>query len=224
MNTACKATYKRHNAFKKPRLVASQEGKASLSFKKSYVFSSKILYLHYPMGKPPNTCPHAHSSKESKCFVLSYKVCFLLYSVFSQPHSLAVSAGTLCLSCSWKTWGRWVLRGISKASTLDVRMSYIRAQSKARLSCNCIFPPWAKIHPNWTFVLTPLCRTCLPLSLCAQSSWCSFVMLNMLVCSSTFVQDSFIQILRNGKGFSVLKDFTCSETIDPAYKTEGAKT
>lgn len=126
--------------------------------------------------------------------VLSWatRFCFLPYSVFSQPYSLAVSAGTLCLSCSSKTWGHWVLQGISKVSTLDVRMSYIRAQRKARLSCNCIFPPWAKIHLNWTFVLTLLCyifsRTCLLLSLCAQSSWCSFVMLNMLVCFSTFVQ------------------------------------
>lgn len=54
----------------------------------------------------------------------------------------------------------------------------------------------------------------------------------MLFCNAEYVgvlfnvcsKDSFIQILRNGKGFSVLKDYTCSGMIDPAYKTEGAKT
>lgn len=34
----------------------------------------------------------------------------------------------------------------------------------------------------------------------------------------------FIHILRNVKGFCGLKNFTRSETIDPAYKTEGTKT
>ena len=39
-----------------------------------------------------------------------------------------------------------------------------------------------------------------------------------------FKADCFIHILRHVKGFCVLEDFTCSETIDPAYKTEGTKT
>jgi len=33
----------------------------------------------------------------------------------------------------------------------------------------------------------------------------------------------FSHMLRNLKGFCALKDFTCSEMIDPAYKTEGTK-
>lgn len=34
----------------------------------------------------------------------------------------------------------------------------------------------------------------------------------------------FIQTFRNLKCFSVLKDFTCSEVVGPAYKTESSKT
>lgn len=120
-----------------------------------------------------------HPSKQWKCFVLSYKLCFLLSSLFSQPCSLAVSICTLCLSWFTKISGHWVQWGINKVSTLDVRMSYITAQHKARLLFNCIFPSWAKIHLNWTFPCAIYSEVyALPLLLCFQISWCSFVMLN----------------------------------------------
>lgn len=46
-----------------------------------------------------------------------------------------------------------------------------------------------------------------------------------LVHFSTFVQGSLLYpLLRNVKGFCGLKNFTRSEAIDPAYKTEGTKT
>ena len=154
---------------------------------------SQLNLLYDSVGKPPgllSPCPFLKAMKVF-CLKLHTSFCFLLYLVFSQPSSLAVSVCTLCFSCSTKTWRHWVLWGINKVSALDVRMSYITAWHKARLSFNCIFPSWAKIHLNWMFMLSPLCyifsRTCLPLLLCFQISWCSFVMLSMLVCFSTFV-------------------------------------
>lgn len=54
--------------------------------------------------------------------------------------------------------------------------------------------------------------------------FCSAECLDWSIFQPKFEAVCFIHILRNLKGFCVLKVFTCSETIDPAYKTEGTKT
>lgn len=153
---------------------------------------------------------------QRKCFVLGYKLWFWLSSLFPHPCSPAVRVCTLCLCWFTKTWGHWVLWGINKVSRLDVRMSHVTAQHEARLLFNCIFPSWAQIPLNWTFMLLPWCPIFRRMPCLSHSAFRSLgapllCWMLWLLHFSTAVQGS-LPYPRNVTGFCALEDFAWSRS------------